>query len=143
MADLDTIRDAIKAQLIAQMTGEPTIYARLSSSMNPPALLIFPRQMGQYAMGRAKRMEYDLWIFALLGKGMDDANWDSKLSDFLAPTGNLSVIEALRADRTLSGAVATLTAQEGWVQYGAVESFNGIEYMTARLGIHILGKEPA
>ena len=140
--DIGTIREAIKTQLAAQMTDEPTIYARASSSMNPPCILIQPRSARGNSMGRAKKLEYMFSIFILLTKGLDDANWEDKIDDFLSPSGDLSIEAALRADTTLSGAIEMLDV-EGWDSYGDEIVINGIGYAGARFAVRIWGKEPS
>ncbi len=140
--DIGTIREAIKTQLAAQMTDEPTIYARASSSMNPPCILIQPRSARGNSMGRAKKLEYMFSIFILLTKGLDDANWEDKIDDFLSPSGDLSIEAALRADTTLSGAIEMLDV-EGWDSYGDEIVINGIGYAGARFAVRIWGREPS
>ncbi len=144
--DLASIRDAmadwLDEKLPSRGDGGPTVYARGRSSMNPPFLWIQPRSGLGESMGGLAKQTFIFSIFVVMSKGMEDENWESRLDEYLASDGRLSIKAALHSDKTLGGAVELLDV-ETWDSYGQEMPINGIGHGAARLVIRVWGKEPS
>lgn len=142
--DLTLIRNGIKAVLDAALpspgTGGPTVYERSRSSMSVPFILIRPVD-GRRSRMKQLRRTYNFVLTLALGKGMDDANWEARMDDYLATNGALSIEAAILSDKTLDGSAELVDVVE-FSGYGEQIVVNGTEYAGAQILITVWGKEP-
>lgn len=145
MGDLNDIRNGMAAVLEHELPsvadGGPRVYSHRRSSMNPPFLLVSPTEGRRHAMGGSRKRELQFSIFVVIGKGMEDANWDVKADDYVSTDGALSVEAALLREPSLDG-TSELLNFEGFTDYGEEIVVNGIAYAGARCIVTVWGKEP-
>ncbi len=142
--DLTLIRNGIKAVIESVLpspsNGGPTVYALSRSSMSVPFVLIRPVEGRRAAMKSLKR-RYDFVLTLALGRGMDDANWEARMDDYLATNGSMSIEAAILSDKTLDGSAELVDVVE-FSGYGEEIIVNGTEYAGAQILITVWGKEP-
>ena len=143
--DLTAIRKGFKAVIESVLPspgqGGPTVYERSRSGMSVPFILIRPVSGRRERMQQARR-SYQFVITLALGKGMDDANWEARMDDYLATNGAFSIEAAILSEPTLDGSAELVNVDE-FSGYGEEIIVNGMQYAGAQILITVWGKEPA
>lgn len=143
--DLTQIREGIKAVLESVLPGPgnggPTVYERSRSSMSVPFILIRPIRANRTRM-KQQRRTYELVLTLALGRGMDDANWEARMDDYLATNGAMSIETAILTDKTLDGSAELVDVEVAFDNYGEELKVNNVIYAGAQVFLTVWGKEP-
>lgn len=131
MATLTEIRNAFKGQLGA--VRNITAYAIQPAKPNYPAAWVLPLRANYHA-------DYDgsmSWVFAVTAAvSMTDQGQAQKaLDDYVAPSGDKSVVAALESDPTLGDVVDSCKVL-GLTNYG-IQEIAGIAALTATWEVEV------
>ncbi len=107
-----------------------TGYPRWPAQIEVPCALVKPIE-GEYFEGRKV---YEVTVLAG-AVAADVDNSQDLLDQYLAEDGDLSLVAALNANKTLNGTSETLNVQ-GFSDYGSLD-VNGTEYIGAKLTIEV------
>lgn len=130
MAVLKTVRDGLVTRL--NTISGLRAYDNWPGLINIPAAIVWPASEDyEEAIGTGNILRFEIVIMVQIA---DYERAQEALDDYLAYSGTKSIRVAIEGDRTLAGAVQSLSVK-GWRNYGQKEAVGGVAYMGAILDV--------
>lgn len=136
MADLSAIRSGLATRIAAVTTFRQT-YATWPDQVVFPCAIVMPLTANwREALAGAPMFQLEVTILMCPWQDRGPGRAQEALDAILDDTGAQSVHAAIRADRTLGG-VADTCDVEGFTEYGAIETLNGVAYLGCKLLVSV------
>jgi hypothetical protein len=129
--DVGTVRSNL-AYVLTNVSGLRSV-AYVPSKIEPPMAMV-SIGAGQYDDTFAGAMTAEMGVLVLVARA-DDRNAQSRLNQYISPTGDYSIKAAVDASPTLSGAASSATVI-GWADPAEFE-VGGISYVGVEFTVEV------